>query len=76
MIFFLVPETKQLTLEELDYTFAVPLHRFVAYQTGTWLPWWCKRYILCNRRAKLPELYHMDFNGNVADSMREKSSAV
>lgn len=34
MIFFWVPETKQRTLEELDYIFAVPTRKFGAYQLG------------------------------------------
>ena len=58
MIILWVPETKQRTLEELDYIFAVPTRRFMSYQTGTWLPWFIKRYIfwivvkeiiICNR---------------------------
>lgn len=60
MIFFLVPETKQRTLEELDYIFAVPLSKFIRYQVGTWLPWFVKRYVLFDRSAVLPELYEFD----------------
>jgi hypothetical protein len=57
MIFFFVPETKQRTLEELDYIFAVPGKKFIAYQTGKAAPWWLKRYILWQRDAKLEPLY-------------------
>lgn len=39
MIFHWLPETKQRTLEELDYIFAVPTRRFISYQYNTWLPW-------------------------------------
>ncbi|CAI7634017.1 unnamed protein product [Penicillium bialowiezense] len=38
LIFFIVPETMQRTLEELDYTFGVPIHKHARYQVGTWLP--------------------------------------
>ncbi|KAL9123657.1 MAG: hypothetical protein Q9217_006932 [Psora testacea] len=64
LIFFFVPETKQRTLEELDYVFAVPTRTHAKYQLTKALPWWFKRYILCNKRAKLEPLYH--FEGAVA----------
>lgn len=60
MIFFFVPETKQRTLEELDYVFAVPNRKFIAYQTNTFAPYWFKRYALCNKRAELRPLYKID----------------
>lgn len=60
MIFFLVPETKQRTLEELDYIFAVPIRKFAHYQVTKALPWWLKRYVLFRRRATLEPLYHED----------------
>ncbi|PCG96148.1 General substrate transporter [Penicillium occitanis (nom. inval.)] len=43
MIFLLMPETKQRTLEELDYIFAVPTRRHMSYQINTVLPYWFKR---------------------------------
>ncbi|EXJ94954.1 hypothetical protein A1O1_00072 [Capronia coronata CBS 617.96] len=60
MIFFFVPETKQRTLEELDYIFAVPMRRFWKYQTGTWLPWFIQRYVFWRKSATLKPLYHFD----------------
>ena len=60
LIFLFVPETKQRTLEELDYVFAVPTRTHVKYQVTKALPWWFKRYILCNKRVKLEPLYHFD----------------
>ncbi|KAH6652925.1 hypothetical protein BKA67DRAFT_659579 [Truncatella angustata] len=60
MIFFLVPETKQRTLEELDYIFAVPIYKFAHYQVTQALPWWFKRWVLFQRGAKLEPLYHND----------------
>ncbi|KAH9901716.1 hypothetical protein F4778DRAFT_781607 [Xylariomycetidae sp. FL2044] len=60
MIFFLVPETKQRTLEELDYVFAVPNRKFASYQLRKAAPWWFKRYIFFQRGAVLEPLYHED----------------
>ncbi|KAG8408620.1 hypothetical protein J3458_019645 [Metarhizium acridum] len=60
VIFFIVPETKKRTLEELDYIFSVPTRRHVSYQLGTWLPWWFKRYVLFQRSAKLEPLYAIE----------------
>ncbi|KAL1849659.1 hypothetical protein VTK73DRAFT_9832 [Phialemonium thermophilum] len=60
VIFFIVPETKQHTLEELDYIFGVPTRRHVAYQVRVWLPWWIKRYLFFQKNAKLEPLYHLE----------------
>ncbi|KAK4142896.1 uncharacterized protein C8A04DRAFT_29473 [Dichotomopilus funicola] len=60
MIFFWVPETKQRTLEELDYVFAVPTSKFGHYQVTKTLPWFFKRWVLFQRSAKLEPLYHFD----------------
>ena len=65
MIFLWVPETKQRTLEELDYIFAVPTHKHASYQLTKWLPYFIQRYVLRNRNAKLEPLYH--FEGVAAD---------
>lgn len=40
LIFCFMPETKQRTLEELDYVFAVPTRTHTKYQLFTVLPWW------------------------------------
>ncbi|KAK4621698.1 putative polyol transporter 6 [Fulvia fulva] len=60
MIFFFVPETKQRTLEELDYIFGVPTGRFMQYQTTEAFPWWFKRWVLFKKSAKLAPLYSFD----------------
>jgi hypothetical protein len=52
-------ETKQRTLEELDYVFAVPTSRHVSYQAKTFLPYWIKRYILF-QNVELEPLYNFD----------------
>ncbi|KAF1960445.1 hypothetical protein CC80DRAFT_583125 [Byssothecium circinans] len=60
MIFFLVPETMQRTLEELDFIFGVPTRRHMAYQIRCWLPWWFKRYVLFRKDAELEPFYHLE----------------
>lgn len=60
MIFLTVPETKQRTLEELDYIFAVPVRKFIRYQCTQALPWWFKRWVLFQRNAELKPLYQID----------------
>lgn len=57
MIFHFVPETKQRTLEELDYIFAVPTKKFIQYQWTQAVPWWFKRWILWRKGAQLEPLY-------------------
>lgn len=60
MIFLWLPETKQRTLEELDYIFAVPTGVFMRYQVTKAFPWWFKRWVLLDRTAKLEPLYQLD----------------
>ncbi|KAF2475015.1 MFS transporter [Lindgomyces ingoldianus] len=63
MIFLFVPETKQRTLEELDYIFAIPTRRFMKHQCGTVLPWWIKTYLLRKKVGDCPALW--SFEGHV-----------
>ncbi|KAJ6593680.1 putative transporter [Mycena capillaripes] len=60
MIFLLLPETKQRTLEELDHVFAVPTSKHVRYQIHTFLPYLFKRWVLMNKNAELEELYNFE----------------
>lgn len=73
MIFFLVPETKQRTLEELDYVFAVPMGKFASYQATKAAPWWFKRYVFFQKSAKLEPLYQND-NDEEHRMVRDNSS--
>ena len=68
LIFFLVPETKQRTLEELDWVFAVPMGKFASYQLTVALPWWFKSWVLFNRNAKCEPLYHFEHIANANSS--------
>ncbi|KAI0583419.1 Sugar-tr multi-domain protein [Pyrenophora tritici-repentis] len=58
MIFLWLPETKQRTLEELDYVFGVPTRTHMNYQLKKNLPWWFKTYILRREGLAKPQLYH------------------
>ncbi|KAI9761432.1 MAG: hypothetical protein M1840_001945 [Geoglossum simile] len=69
LIFLFVPETKQRTLEELDYIFAVPTRTHMRYQLFVALPWWFKRYILMNKKATKKPLYN--FEGRHAEDAYE-----
>jgi hypothetical protein len=57
-IFLAMPETKQRSLEELDYVFAVPTRVHAKFQTTKALPWWLRRYVLLKKSEQKPELYH------------------
>ncbi|VDB95914.1 unnamed protein product [Peniophora sp. CBMAI 1063] len=58
MIFFLVPETKQRTLEELDQIFSVPTRVFARYQLTQTMPYFFKRWVFMRKDAKLAPLFH------------------
>jgi hypothetical protein len=73
MIFFWVPETKQRTLEELDYIFAVPTSTFAKYQTSTALPWWFRRYPLMQKNVTKKPLYQFESGVTDHQTMRRKS---
>jgi sugar porter (SP) family MFS transporter len=60
MIFFLLPETKQRTLEELDYVFAVPTSKHASYQLTEFLPYFIKRWVLMRKNTELKPLYNFD----------------
>lgn len=60
MIFLWVPETKQRTLEELDYIFGVPTKRFIKYNTSKAIPWFVQRWVFFKKDAKLEPLYQFD----------------
>ena len=52
-------ETKQRTLEELDYVFAVPTSKHANYQLKTFLPYWVRRYVLF-QKVTLEPLYNFE----------------
>lgn len=76
LIFFFVPETKQRTLEELDWVFGVPTHKFGSYQVREALPWWIKRWVLWRRDAKLKPLYQFDEKTAPPPNLRDSTDTV
>ncbi|BFZ58126.1 hypothetical protein PYCC9005_005185 [Savitreella phatthalungensis] len=69
LIFLFVPETKQLSMEELDFVFATPHRVFIRYQFKEALPHWFKTKIL---RQRLPPLEPLFRRTSVASSQLEK----
>ncbi|TVY90916.1 putative metabolite transport protein [Lachnellula willkommii] len=69
MIFLWVPETKQRTLEELDYIFAVPTRTHMRYQTFTVLPWWFNTWIMRRDVGPLEPLYKFEDSANDQDKI-------
>jgi hypothetical protein len=53
MIYFLMPETMQRTLEGLDYVFAVPTSKHISYQAKTFLSYYIKQYVFFRKNKKL-----------------------
>jgi hypothetical protein len=64
MIFLWVPETKQRTLEELDYVFAVPTRTHMRYQCFTAAPWWFNHWVLRRDVGPLEPLYKFETTNN------------
>jgi hypothetical protein len=60
MIFLWLPETKQRTLEELDYVFAVPTRVHMKYQLTQAAPYFLRRHILRRKNVIEPHLYKFD----------------
>jgi len=80
MIFLFVPETKKLTLEELDYVFSVPTRTHMRYQVATVLPWWFNTYVLRRKIGECPRLYqfdgHTENDEEFAETIRRESKAT
>ncbi|QSZ33018.1 hypothetical protein DSL72_002603 [Monilinia vaccinii-corymbosi] len=60
LIFFFLPETKQRTLEELDYVFAVPTRTHAKFQIQQQFPWWARKWLLRRKGEAEPELYRFE----------------
>ena len=60
MILFFMPETKQRTLEELDYTFGVTTRRHAQFQAKEQIPWWFRKWVLFRKGEPEPQLYHFE----------------
>ena len=55
-------QTKQRSLEELDYVFAVPTRTHMKYQLEEVMPYWIKTFILRRKGLKEPQLYKFQFD--------------
>jgi MFS family permease len=67
MIFLWLPETKQRSLEELDYVFAVPTRTHMSYQVRSVLPYWFKTTILRKKGLPEPKLYHFQSDSTLLE---------
>lgn len=73
MIFLWLPETKQRSLEELDYVFAVPTKKHMNYQAKTVLPYWVKTQIFRRKGLTPPQLYQFDAYSEKVQDVRDGS---
>ncbi|TAQ86026.1 hypothetical protein B7494_g5655 [Chlorociboria aeruginascens] len=76
LIFLFLPETKQRTLEELDYVFAVPTRTFAHFQLRRQLPWWTRKWILRRKGEEEPQLYTFEDEEWTGDDAKGSSSGV
>jgi hypothetical protein len=74
LIFFFLPETKQRTLEELDYVFAVPTRTHAKFQLTKVLPWWFRRWVLFRRGEPCPELYTFEEGASSSEKVTQDIS--
>ncbi|CAG7554751.1 unnamed protein product [Fusarium equiseti] len=74
MIFFWVPETKQRTLEELDWVFAVPTKKFASYQLRVALPYWFKRWVFLRKDTTKKRLYEFEIVDGTSTSETKGST--
>ncbi|CAG5184730.1 uncharacterized protein ALTATR162_LOCUS11054 [Alternaria atra] len=68
--YFLLPETKALTLEELDTVFDVGNRQFSAYYTRK-LPWYMKKHILRQNVEPMEPLFDLHETGSRTDYISE-----
>lgn len=74
MIFLWLPETKQRSLEELDYVFGITTRVHMRYQLKQSLPWWIKKYILRRKNVTCAELYHFESTDQQGFSESDKEN--
>jgi lysylphosphatidylglycerol synthetase-like protein (DUF2156 family) len=71
MIFLFVPETKRLSLEDLDHVFSIPQRRFMSHQCFTVLPWWIKTWIFRQKIGPCPALWNFEGGHEVDTEFQE-----
>lgn len=78
MIFLWLPETKQRSLEELDYVFGVSTRRHMKFQATEVAPWWIKTYIMRRKGLPVPHLYRFgdDTPGVESEEVEQKVEGI
>jgi hypothetical protein len=72
--YFLLPETKNLTLEELDTVFDVGNKQFASYYTAK-LPWYFQTKVLRRDVAPMPPLYELEDEKVVGQDFSARADA-
>ncbi|KAL1407800.1 hypothetical protein Q8F55_007235 [Vanrija albida] len=70
-IFLWIPETKALTLEEIDDVFSIPTKTFITYETTVWLPHFLRRYVL---RQNVPDIVPLLDKARIVDDDADEGS--
>jgi MFS family permease len=60
VVFLFVPETRLMTLEELDGVFRISTRKFIRYQCVEYLPWWTRRYVMREKGQEVPQMDNDD----------------
>lgn len=80
LIFLWMPETKQRSLEQLDYIFSTSTRAHMKFQVTEMLPWWFKRTFLRRRALKKPDLYPdiqaLDYSVAIPDESKGEVSKL
>ncbi|KAI9373475.1 hypothetical protein BJX61DRAFT_533140 [Aspergillus egyptiacus] len=74
LVLLFVPETKELTLEELDRVFSVPTRQHAAYQLRNAI-WHFRKWILRQKLEPMPKLYKMAETSEPEVQVETKASA-
>lgn len=57
LVYFLVEETRWVSLEDLEVIYGHPKADFVRYQLTEHLPWFIRKYVFFRRSAEKPPTY-------------------
>ncbi|KPI40565.1 Inositol transporter 1 [Cyphellophora attinorum] len=60
VVFLFVPETRLMTLEELDGVFRISTRKFIHYQCVEYLPWWTRKYVMREKGQEVPQMANDD----------------